>query len=212
MKPWTERIVKLTPFLVIIMVSIPSFVSGAKFPNAIEKTFVIRGPAADSVARLLGLTHNVSLRLSKADAWAVYLLKKQDTAIEEFDYENAPPCYNKVEYISDKVSSLILYPYWLDLGTRLPEPKVGCYTFGSPLLTEKIKQDDPWMKILHRLKADPAWNGSKDVPFFRCYPSEKITLCIEVYKCKNCDEASESTSHIVTFSIQLSRDQIEQKE
>ncbi len=54
--------------------------SAARYPNAVEKTFVVTGDAATSLAALFGMpttgASSVSLELDKGVTWAIYLLKQ----------------------------------------------------------------------------------------------------------------------------------------
>lgn len=174
-------------FLLSVFTSVS--VSAARFPNAVEKKMVLTGPAAVSIAELFGLTSSVpsstSLQLGRGDAWAVYLLK-QDTKERLWNDEGAPPRINVVEFSSSPIPSLAISPYWLDLGTRAPDPKEDYYAFSSPFLSEKLDQDDSWTRLLRRLKTDPEWNstakGYFQVQFHRCFSSlDGIELCIEVF-------------------------------
>ena len=175
---------KITLGMIMIGMSLlaAEVAAGARFPNAVEKKIVITGPSADSVAKLLGLSRNISLRLGKPEAWAVYNLK-QDTPERIWNYEDAPARYNTIEYSPSRGSWLAISPYWLDLGTAIPARLTGAYRFGSPVLREESDKTDPWMKILRRLKSDPEWNGASETRFVRCFSSlEGISLCIKVFR------------------------------
>ena len=105
--------------------------SGARFPNAVEKTFVVTGDAATSLATLLGMrtsgTSSVSLPLDKGVAWAVYLLK-QDTKTPIYNGDG-PPRWNRITFSASPLPTLTLAPYWLDLATALPNSRRGYYSF-----------------------------------------------------------------------------------
>lgn len=199
---------KLNIILGIIILSTSSFAFGARFPNAVEKKMVITGSAADAVAKLFGLSTHISLRLGRSDAWAVYLLKQDTNKKLWNDNNGSPERYNTIEYLSSKVSSLTIFPYWLDSGTRLPVPKTGYYSFSSPFLSEAFNQDDPWMKLLRRLQSDPAWNNAAKIPFLRCFLScEEINICIEVTRCEDYPDNIKRTGNIVTITVHLLKNQ-----
>jgi len=159
---------------------------GARFPNAIEKTISVTGDAAVSIAQLLGLPlpgpSSLSLPLGNNDAWAVYLLK-QDTRERLWNDNNgSPPRFNTITFSASPVSSLTISPFWLDLGTRLPEAKAGHYSFGSPFLLEDRDRNDPWTRLLGRFMGESDWSRKNRQPFRRCVTSaEKIELCIDVF-------------------------------
>jgi hypothetical protein len=165
-------------------------VYGARFPNAVEKRILISGEAAISIAGILGLNtsgpSSISLQLGRNDAWAVYLLK-QDHEIRLWnDNEGSPTRYNKVEFSTTPVPSLIISPYWLDLATRLPESKLGYYSFGSPFISDEFDPNGPWTQILLRLMREPGWNADAKQPFNRCFTSMKeIDLCVDVFHMKD---------------------------
>src|SRR5579863_6975142 len=93
-------------------VLIPAAATGARFPNAVEKTVTITGDTAGSLARLLGLTDasasSVSLKLGRGDAWAVYLLK-HDTK-REITNGDGPPRYDVVKFAPSLPASLSIGP------------------------------------------------------------------------------------------------------
>ncbi len=156
----------------------------ARAPDAVEKTIVLRGEAASSLAELLGLTPgkpSVSLRLGPSDAWLVYLLK-QDTKVPlSNDNDGSPPRDNVVELHSSPVASLTLSPFWLDLGTRLPDEKPGYYSFDSPFISQKLDSDDPWTHVVQRLQRARDWKASARVKIERCFSStDGVGICVEV--------------------------------
>jgi hypothetical protein len=159
-------------------------VSGARFPNAVEKQIVFRGDAVASVATLLGLSSSqrssISLQLGRYDAWAVYLLK-QDTR-KKISNGEGPARYNLVKFSVSPFASLTIGPYWLDLATQLPEQRAGYYAFGSPFISEDLKPTDPWTQLLRRLKSEPGWNSGGRPQFQRCFTSlQKNEICFSVF-------------------------------
>src|SRR5579862_941916 len=106
----SARIVAAVVAVTIVCNLLPMTASGARFPNAVEKTFVITGDAATSVATLLGLagsgTSSVTLPIDKGVAWAVYLLK-QDTKTPIYNGDG-PPRFNHVTYSAAPVAKLTL--------------------------------------------------------------------------------------------------------
>lgn len=167
---------------------LPTSASGARFPNAVEKTFVVKGEGAASLATLLGMStsgsSSISLRLDKGVAWAVYL-RKQDTKTPIYNGDG-PPRWNRVTFSASPLPTLTLAPYWLDLATALPNSRLGYYSFSSPFIAEGLKANDPWAQMLKRLKSEPGWD-SKGIPQFqRCFAStDKTQICVAVYATKD---------------------------
>jgi len=186
-----------------LSVLLPVSVSGARFPNALEKQIVIRGDAAVSVATLLGLSStapsSASLQLGSGDAWAVYLLR-HDTKKEITD-GNGPARYNNVRFSPAPTASLTIGPYWLDLGTRLPEMRAGYYSFSSPFLSEDSTSNDPWMRVLRRLKRESGWNSNGRPQFERCFASpEGNEICIDAYGAKDYATKPERNGYLITIT------------
>jgi hypothetical protein len=79
---------------------VPMSAFGARFPNAVEKKFVVTGDGATSVAALLGMStsgsSSISLPLGTGMTWAVYLLK-QDTKTHLYNGDG-PPRWNRVTF------------------------------------------------------------------------------------------------------------------
>ena len=182
---------------------LPVSVSGARFPNAMEKQIAISGDAAVSVARLLGLSSSapssISLQLGRSDAWAVYLLK-HDTK-QEITNGNGPARYNVVRFSAAPIPSLTIGPYWLDLATQLPESRVGYYSFGSPFISEDLKSSEPWAQLVRRLKRESGWNSNGRPQFKRCFTSvEKNEICTDVYGGKDYASDPKRNGHLVTIT------------
>lgn len=167
---------------------LPVTASAARFPNAVEKTFVVTGGAAATLATLLGIStsrsSSVSLPLDKGVAWAVYLLK-EDTKTPIYNGDG-PPRWNRVTFSASPLPRLTLAPYWLDLATALPNPRPGYYSFSSPFIAEGLKANDPWSQMLKRLKKEPGWDSKGFPQFQRCFTStNKIRICVAVYANKD---------------------------
>lgn len=158
--------------------------SGARFPNAVERTFVVAGDAATSVAALLGMpasgSSSVSLPLGTGMTWAVYLLK-HDTKTTLYN-GNGPPRWNRVTFSASRLPVLTLAPYWLDLATALPNSRPGYYSFSSPFIAVDSKASDPWTRMLKMLVKEPGWGSTGFPRFQRCFTStDKTAICVAVY-------------------------------
>lgn len=178
--------------------------SAARFPNAVEKTFVVTGSAALSIARMLGLpasgSSSVSLPLDKGVAWAVYLLK-QDTKTPLYNGDG-PPRWNHITFSSAPIPTLKLAPYWLDLATALPNSRPGYFSFSSPFLEKDPKANDGWSGMLKRLKNEPGWNGKGFPEFQRCFSSSaKSQICIAVYAAKDYTGNVERAGYMETITV-----------
>jgi hypothetical protein len=193
-------------FLFGMVLSMPLY--GARFPNAIEKKIVITGKAAISIAELLGLSSSgpssISLQLGRNDAWAVYLFK-QDTKEKLWNDNNGSPArYNSVEFSASPVPSLTISPYWLDLGTRLSERKVGCYSFASPFISEKLDMNDPWTQLLRLLIRESDWSSNAKQQFQRCFISlEGIEICVKVFGIKDYTNTIQRHGYHVVIEAQI---------
>jgi hypothetical protein len=190
-------------FSAIFSVLLPVSVSGARFPNAVEKQIEISGDAAVSVATLLGLSSSgsssISLQLGRSDAWAVYLLK-HDTK-KEITNGSGPARYNLFRFSAAPIASLTIGPYWLDLATQLPETRVGYYTFGSPFISEDLKSSEPWAQLLRRLKRESGWNSSRRLQFQRCFTAvAKNEICLDVYGDKDYASDPERNGYLITVT------------
>lgn len=197
------RLITVAVAAVIFSVLLPVSVSGARFPNAVEKQITLSGDAAVSVASLLGLSSSgpssISLQLGQSDAWAVYLLK-HDT-MREITNGNGPARYNLVRFSATPIASLAIGPYWLDLATQLPATRVGYYSFGSPFISEDSKSNEPWAQLLRRLKRESGWNSNGRPQFQRCFTSaEKNELCIDVYGAKDYASDPERNGYLITIT------------
>jgi len=194
-----------TPWIAALGVLVSATAYAARFPDAVEKRIVLTGPAAVSVAELFGLSpsspHSVSLPLGRGDAWAVYLLK-QDTEEKLWnDNEGSPARYNAMEMSYGPVPALAVSPYWLDLGTRLPETKAGYYSFGSPFMPAALDGEDPWTRLVRRLKAGPGWDENAQMPFRRRFASpDGVELCIEVFGVVQYPDNKARAGYIVTIT------------
>jgi hypothetical protein len=186
-------------FGILVPVSVPA----ARFPNAVEKTVVIRGNAAVSVATLLGLSSSgssaISLQLGRMDAWAVYLLKR-DTK-KELSNGDSPPRYNLVRFSESPDASLTIEPFWLDLGTQLPETKAGYYSFSSPFISQDLTSNDPWTRLLRRLRNESGWSGNGYPQFRQCFTSaEESEICISVFGAKDYTDDHERSGYAVRIT------------
>lgn len=194
--------------LLALPVSMPA--SGARFPDAVETAVALTGAAAHSVAELFGLSLTapaaVALPLGPNDAWAVYLLK-QDTPRRLWNAnEGVPARHNALRYTSAPTPSLHISPYWLDLGTRLPEPKPGGYSFGSPLLLDAPDPDDPWIRLLRRLRKEPGWHEGATPTLQRCFPSAEGTeLCLTVSSAKDYADHAERRGYRIYIEARSNR-------
>lgn len=182
----------------------PMAVSGARFPNAVERTFVVTGDAAKSVALLLGMrasgSSSASLPLDKGVAWAVYLLK-QDTKTPLYNGDG-PPRSNRVTFSASPLPTLTLAPYWLDLATALPNSQPGYYSFSSPFIAEDLKASDSWTQMLKRLKHESGWDSKRFPQFQRCFTSlDKTELCVAVYGNKHYADNVERNGYMETIAI-----------
>ena len=183
---------------------LPMTASGARFPNAVEKTFALTGDAATSVATLLGMSTSgssaVSLPLDKGVAWAVYLLK-HDTKTPLYNGDG-PPRSNRVTFSASPHPTLTLAPYWLDLATALPNSRPGYYSFSSPFIAADLKTTDPWTHMLQRLKNEPGWDSKGFPQFHRCFTStDNTVLCVEVYANKDYTNNVERDGYMETITI-----------
>jgi hypothetical protein len=192
-------------FLLLILM-VPMSASGARFPNAVEKTVVLTGEAAVLGAELLGLSAQTPssppLRLGRGEAWAVYLLK-QDTKEPLYnDNDGSPPRYNQATYVAAPVPTLTLGPFWLDRGTKLPDPKPGEFSFGSPFLPAALDGSDPWTRIVRRLQQERGWTTGAYPEIQRCAgPPDGPSLCVVVYGVKDYTNNIEQNGYTVGFVL-----------
>ncbi|MGC1380389.1 MAG: hypothetical protein WA814_05125 [Candidatus Baltobacteraceae bacterium] len=182
--------------------------SAARFPNAVEKTFVVTGDAAVSLATLLGMStsgsSSVSLPLDKGVAWAVYLLK-QDTKSPIYNGDG-PPRWNRVAFSASPLPTLTLAPYWLDLATALPNSRPGYYSFSSPFIAEDRKAGEPWAQMLKRLKREPGWDSKGFPQFQRCFTAtDKTGICVAVYASKDYTNNVERDGYMEMITIHASQ-------
>ncbi len=200
----SRRIATAVVFTGVFCSILPMTAAGARFPNAVEKTFAVTGDAATSVATLLGMSTSgsstVSLPLDKGAAWAVYLLK-QDTKAPIYNGD-APPRSNRVTYFAAPRPRLTLAPYWLDLATALPNSRPGYYSFSSPFIAERLKANDSWTQMLKRLKNEPGWDNKGFPQFQRCFTSaDKTEICVAVYGNKDYTNNIERNGYMETITI-----------
>ncbi len=172
--------------LVVALVAAALPLVAAKFPTAVEKTIVLSGPSATTLAALFELSDAapaVSLAMGRGTAWAIYLLKQDTPERLLNDNNGSPPRWDELRYSAGPVPTLTISPFWLDLGTALPSPQVGAYSFSGPFLPEKLEGDDPWTKLVRRLEKDPSWKKEGRQPFHRCFASTDGTeICLDVFK------------------------------
>ncbi|HLY57812.1 MAG TPA: hypothetical protein VKS60_19775 [Stellaceae bacterium] len=183
--------------------------AGARFPNAVEMSVTLTGEDIRDAAALLGVTgpdaKPLTLRLGRGDAWAVYLLK-HDTPEELYNDEHMPPRFDTASFAATPVPSLTLGPFWLDLGTALPNPRVGEFSFGSPFLPEALDGDDPWTRLLRRLKAEPGWAAGAAPRIRHCHAADGgAQLCIEAYAVKDYTDNVERDGYGVGLILRKGR-------
>jgi len=180
----------------------------AKAPEAVERRITLTGPAALSFGELFGLSpgaaSNASLRLGRATAWMVYLLKLDTKERLWNDNEGSPARYDAIEFSPTPVPSITISPYWLDLSTRLPYPEAGSYSFESPFLREDLPGDEPWTRLVKRLKAGPGWNGVDGTPFKRCFTStDGVELCVRVLRRDDYPDNKKVSGYVVLVEAHL---------
>ncbi len=174
---------KCIPLALVAFTTSSAF--AARAPDAVEKAIEFAGPEAKALGSFFGVTLSdrrfVTLRLGRGDEWAIYLLK-HDTHDQLWnDNVGMPERYNTVEFL-ESGAGFVISPYWLNLGTRLPKPETGAYSFGSPFLAQGGAGDEPWRAILGRLKAEPGWDLNKQIQWTRCFTaSDTSKMCIDVY-------------------------------
>lgn len=130
-----QRITPRALLITALALSMCTFAFAARFPNAVEKTFILVGPDAVVAAKFFGIDHKndskAQLPLGPSDSWAVYLLKK-DTAKELNNSDDGmPQRTNLIKFSASPTPSLSIGNFWLDEGTALPYPHPGVYSFGS---------------------------------------------------------------------------------
>jgi len=198
---------KIIVFAFLAGAVLPLSASGARFPDAVEKTIVITGEAAVSLAELFGLStsgpNSLSLRLGRGNAWAVYLLKLDTPERLWNANEGCPARYNTVEFSPSPVNSVTISPYWLNLATRHPEPKPA-YAFESPFLTGMGEPDDPWTGLLLRLKTETGWNGESERPFQRSFRSaEGVEIRLRVFRARDYPENAERIGYRIVIEADI---------
>ncbi len=194
-------------WIFVLSILTSGFAYSARFPNAVEKKMVLTGKEAISVAELFGLNSSdkfsISLKLRELDAGAIHELMV-DTKKEKYSgNNNIPPRYNTMEFLSSSMPTLTISPYWLDLGTSLPNRREDYYSFSSPFVSEKLDQDEPWTMLVRHLKSDPEWKNDERVQFRRCFAFlEAMELCIEVYSDDNYEpDNKKKVGHLVIITV-----------
>lgn len=135
----------------------------ARYPNAIEKTVVLTGEAAVSVAKLFGLACAGSVSLPV-----------------QIKAEQAE--YNVLTFSPSPEASLSISPHWLDLQTG-PPWQPGAYAVYSPLVTAELDTSSPWWLLLQHFKKEtPPAQWQKGHSARRCFDfAHNLELCIEVH-------------------------------
>ncbi len=179
---------------------------GARFPNAVERSFTLSGTTAAAAAAFLGLAgkgvSSLALRLGRGEAWAVYLLK-QDTSEPLYNDNNGSPSRdNIVAFNGAPAPTLMIGPFWLDQGTRQPEPKPGYFSFGSPFLPEGGEGTDPWAELLRHTRQEEGWTPGARPEFQRCFGKvPDAELCVEIYRLKDFTTGIERDGHIIALTV-----------
>lgn len=186
---------------------VPAFAALA--PLAVERRITLTGQAALSFGELFelspgGAASTVSLRLGRPTEWLVYLLK-QDTKQRLWnDNEGVPARYEVIELSPAPAPSITISPYWLDEGTRLPDPEVGSFSFESPFLREDLPGTEPWTRLVKRLKAGPGWADAAGTPFKRCFASpERVELCVSVLRKDDYPDNKKVSGYVVVVEAHL---------
>lgn len=189
--------------------------SAARFPNALEGKITLNGPEAVSIAELFGLVSpgpaKVNLPLGRGDSWAVYLLKQDVEPPLLNDNQGSPARENLLQFDSSARPSLSISPYWLDLGSRAPDPKPGFYSFASPLVPSSLKGDGEWTKLLRRLKQNALWNEKTDdkVLFRREFSLKNgDTMNLEVYPDQDFHDKKKGYKVVITVHAIMEKFQI----
>jgi len=172
----------------------------ARYPNAIEKTVVLQGDAAISVAALFGLSSGgrVSLPLFRQEV-NVYNSKTY-----RHEKKREPARYNVVEFSAAPTASLKISPYWLDLQTGSPSPPKPGYSFSSPLVLEKPDATTPWSAFLQKFKKEipqTEWSTmqkGEQPSVQRCFGfAENWELCLDVYAAK----VSQEEGYVIYLTV-----------
>jgi hypothetical protein len=179
-------------------------VSAARFPNAIERKIELSGPAAIAIAQTFGLpttqASSASFSLGRGTAWAIYLLKQDTKPPLLNDNDGSPPRFNSLAFSPTPKPSITVSPYWLDLGTRGPDPRPGYCTFSSPFISEQLNADDHWVHVIRNLKKDARWNSTAYPQLERCFALEDgKQFCIQVVSSNDYD--TKTKGHIVQVTV-----------
>jgi hypothetical protein len=178
--------------------------SAARFPNAVERKIQLSGPVSIAIAQAFGLpvsqSSSASLRLGRGTAWAIYLLKQDTQPPLLNDNNGSPPRSNTLAFSPTPTPSIAISPYWLDLGTRGPDPRPGYYTFSSPLISEKLDSDDRWAGVIRSFKKDAHWNSASYPQLERCFTFEDgRQFCIQILSSN--DDDTKTRGHIVQITV-----------
>ena len=193
---FTQKLIILLAFFGIV----DGRAVAARFPNAIERTVILQGESAASLATLLslGLTgkSRARVQLGRNSAWAVYLLKKDTPKELSNPDQGMPDRYNDIEFSPFSVPSLTIGPYWLDDGTRAPDRRNGRYSFLSPVIADSQPRNDAWAHLIDVLRADPAWKAGSKPVFQRTFPFAKgAKLGLQVWN-------FDLSSYVVEISVE----------
>jgi len=181
-----------------------SSAAGARFPDAVERTFTLHGDAARTAAAWFGLDPAregaVSLRLGRGDAWAVYLLKLDTPERLWNDNDGSPPRIDTISYRPTPSPELTLGTFWLDLGTGLPNARPGSYSFASGFLPATLAGDDPWLVVARHLRPEPASHPTSDPQMRPCVADDHgVELCLALQPMH--DYAADRDGHAVVVTI-----------
>jgi hypothetical protein len=186
----------------------PHHACAARASDAIERSIEFSGPAATTVAGLLGMAtdraSSLTLRLGGPMAWAIYLLK-QDTPVHlDNDNNGSPPRDETITFAPDPVPMLTMSPYWLDFNTSLPSPEANTYAFSSPFLPQDLTGTDAWTGIAKRLRASPQWKATGWTAIDRCESAADTTqLCISVMRRDDYPNNVKTAGYIVMVRVRL---------
>jgi hypothetical protein len=192
--------------MVSVMAAVSMPACGARFPNAVERSFTLSGATAAAAAAFFGLAGNgpssLALRLGPGEAWAVYLLK-QDTPEPLYNDNNgSPPRDNIVAFTGAPAPALTIGPFWLDQGTQLPAARPGYFTFGSPFMPEGGEGTGPWAELLRHTRQEEGWTPGAWPEFQRCFgKAPGAELCVEVYRFKEFMTGVERNGHSIALTL-----------
>lgn len=137
-----NTILKQILILFILIAWNINFTQAARFPNAIEKTFVLEGNGTIELANLLLIqtkkNQEVVIELGRSDSWAVYLLKQDAKDVLNNSDNRMPLRENILKFTFSENPKVEIGKYWLDQGSSLPNPRPNVYSFS----TDWLKIDD----------------------------------------------------------------------